>query len=195
MTWPLITTACCDCGVGTITIAEWYMVRDSLWECVWRGRRKSWYGRVDGQEILCIGCLEKRLGRTLCASDFDGAPVNDPNRHGMSGRLRDRLAATQSQPLGRRPDDPPDDPTPSLDEWDAGDDPGAIPPRAPLSDDEGLPPDQCPYDHYEGFQPPPPDYERLPATDDAMPKRKRGRPRGSKNKPKMTAPERIKEDA
>jgi hypothetical protein len=32
-----------------------------------------------GVEVLCIGCLERRLGRTLCASDFTNAPINDPH--------------------------------------------------------------------------------------------------------------------
>ena len=37
------------------------------WEQAWAGRRKSWHGAVPGQEVLCIGCLEKRVGRTLIA--------------------------------------------------------------------------------------------------------------------------------
>jgi hypothetical protein len=97
--WPRITTACADCGVGTITLGEWYMVKDELWERAWIGRRKSWHhqlldGVVDvvpGTEILCIGCLEHRLGRTLVACDFTDAPVNDPDKPTISDRLRDRL--------------------------------------------------------------------------------------------------------
>ena len=42
-----------------------YMVKDDVWEQAWCGRRKSWHGKIPGQEILCIGCLEKRLGRTI----------------------------------------------------------------------------------------------------------------------------------
>lgn len=42
------------------------------------GPRKWWYGMASGQEILCIGCLEQRLGRTLMDYDFTDARVNDP---------------------------------------------------------------------------------------------------------------------
>jgi hypothetical protein len=44
--------------------------------------------------MLCIGCLEERLGRRLNANDFTDAPVN----HGFtwqSERLQNRLAANQ----------------------------------------------------------------------------------------------------
>ena len=48
-----------------------------------------------GRGMLCIGCLERRLGRTLTASDFIDAPINNlrPPRWKISDRLRDRLAA------------------------------------------------------------------------------------------------------
>jgi hypothetical protein len=91
---PSCTTSCVDCGVGTITLGEWYMVKDEVWERAWCGRRKSWHGRVSGQEILCIGCLEHRIGRTLIASDFTDAPVNDPDSS-MSARLRNRVTAIE----------------------------------------------------------------------------------------------------
>ncbi len=93
---PTIRTNCADCGAGTHSIDEWYMVRDEVWEQAWVGRRKSWqvhpvYGVVPGQEILCIGCLEKRIGRALVPSDFTDAPVNDPLEHEHSERLMNRL--------------------------------------------------------------------------------------------------------
>ena len=71
--WPQCTTHCCDCGLGTITIDEWYMVNDEVWEQAWAGRRKSWHA-IDGQQILCIGCLENRICRTLCRTDFIEGP-------------------------------------------------------------------------------------------------------------------------
>jgi len=117
--------ACADCG-ATGKRNEWYMVRDDVWEQAWAGRRESQQpsftschlGEIvtlpDGgayrvlcdhnsvREILCIGCLEQRIGRTLMASDFTDAPVNDPN-HSLSGhkseRMRHRLSATTSMPL------------------------------------------------------------------------------------------------
>jgi hypothetical protein len=45
--------------------------------------------------VLCIGCLERRLGRTLCAGDFTDDMVNDPDRD-ISERMRQRLVATES---------------------------------------------------------------------------------------------------
>jgi hypothetical protein len=53
-----------------------------------------------GQAVLCIGCLEKPLGRTLCASDFTDAMVNFPDKGGVSDRMRQRLTAPESLPLG-----------------------------------------------------------------------------------------------
>jgi hypothetical protein len=103
MTWPLIVNACADCGIGTIRMGEWYMVHDAVWEQAWAGRRKSWRGKIPGQEILCIGCLEKRLGRTLIAGDFPEVEVNDCGKHNISERLRARLMATECQRRRGRP--------------------------------------------------------------------------------------------
>ena len=91
--WPKCTTNCADCGIGTITLGEWYMVHDDVWEQAWAGRRKPWHC-LDGQEVLCIGCLEQRLGRALVASDFTDAPINDPDDDDFrSNRLYERLTA------------------------------------------------------------------------------------------------------
>ena len=96
---------CCDCGIDTIATDEWYMVNDEVWEQAWAGRRRSQDvipgggGLID--EFLCIGCLEKRIGRTLCRTDFTDAPINRfPNN---SDRLLDRLAANASHLLAQRP--------------------------------------------------------------------------------------------
>ena len=83
---------CADCTVGTSTLNEYYMVHSNVWEEAWFGRRKSWHA-IDGQEILCIGCLEKRIGRTLTRHDFTDAPINELSFSSKSARLRDRLAA------------------------------------------------------------------------------------------------------
>lgn len=56
---------------------EYYMVHDHLWR---------W-----GDALLCIGCLEAFLHRTLTADDFTECLVNDTRRKHMSPRLRDRL--------------------------------------------------------------------------------------------------------
>jgi hypothetical protein len=94
--WPVVTTACADCGIGTNTLGEWYMVKNEIWDQAWAGRRKSWHA-LSGQQILCVGCLEKRLGRTLMACDFTDVPVNnDPHTWRKSKRLRDRLQRGRS---------------------------------------------------------------------------------------------------
>jgi hypothetical protein len=31
---------CDDCGAGTHTLREYYMVHDHVWEAAWHGRRK-----------------------------------------------------------------------------------------------------------------------------------------------------------
>jgi hypothetical protein len=90
--WPLHDSHCCDCGIGCHTLGEYYMVRDELWDQAWTGKRKP-HHRIPGQEILCIGCLENRIGRTLRASDFTDAPINslDHDWNRKSERLLDRL--------------------------------------------------------------------------------------------------------
>jgi hypothetical protein len=102
MQWPLIVSTCADCGLGTIRAGEWYMVKNAVWEQAWAGRRKSWHGRVPGQEILCIACLEQRLGRTLMAYDFTDAEVNDVGKNNISERMRNRLMAVDAAPLRRK---------------------------------------------------------------------------------------------
>jgi hypothetical protein len=99
---PVVVSACADCGVGTHTIGEWYMVKDDVWDQAWRGRRKSWSGKAPGQEVLCIGCLEARLGRTLTAGDFTNAMINDPRKNNMSKRLRDRLTRRRRASAGMK---------------------------------------------------------------------------------------------
>ena len=93
--WPVGISQCADCGIGTMTLGEYYVVHDRVWQQAWDGRRKSWHGEVPGTEILCIGCLEQRLGRTLLRHDFTDCPVNDPDNPTMSERLRKRLTTTR----------------------------------------------------------------------------------------------------
>ena len=96
--WSLITTNCADCGLGTLW-SEWYKVRDEVWDQAWAGRLKPWH-KLPGQQILCIGCLEQRLGHTLMSCDFTSEPVNNPSDPDMSDRLRDRLT---TEPVKRKP--------------------------------------------------------------------------------------------
>jgi hypothetical protein len=84
---PVHTTLCVDCGVDALALREWYIVHDELWAMAWVGRIKPWH--VPSQQILCVGCLERRIGRQLTADDFpDDVPLNRLPEN--SARLRDR---------------------------------------------------------------------------------------------------------
>jgi hypothetical protein len=72
---------CVDCGRNTGQIQEYYMVNDRLWDKT---------AGKDKDKMLCIGCLEKRLGRKLTPADFTDAPVNGGFMP-QSARLRERL--------------------------------------------------------------------------------------------------------
>lgn len=62
---------CSDCDTDTTPAdgpSEWYMVHAELWAQA--GMGAGW------GECLCIGCLERRLGRMLTSADFTDARVN-----------------------------------------------------------------------------------------------------------------------
>lgn len=65
---------CLDCKLCTHCLGEYYNVHDSVWDAV---------GKPAG--MLCIGCLEARLGRQLTVNDFSIAPINNPF-HPICGR-------------------------------------------------------------------------------------------------------------
>jgi hypothetical protein len=69
---------CIDCGADTSN--EYYSVHDRVWLKANPARNG----------MLCIGCLEARLGRNLTRRDFDSAPINSFYEC-MSPRLLDRL--------------------------------------------------------------------------------------------------------
>jgi hypothetical protein len=72
---------CTDCGADTEELREYYMVHDRIWREA--GMRRGY---------LCIGCLERRLGRELTPGDFTSCLLNDQNAGGYgSGRLVSRL--------------------------------------------------------------------------------------------------------
>jgi hypothetical protein len=58
---------CMDCSKDTYASEEYYM----LWYKVWR----SINYKMDG--MLCLNCVEKRLGRELTSKDFSKAPINE----------------------------------------------------------------------------------------------------------------------
>lgn len=76
---------CKDCGVETAPTTgkgcsnerwprrdalgwEYYMVNEAVWDAA---------GGARG--VLCIGCLELRLGRVLTPDDFANLPINCPS--------------------------------------------------------------------------------------------------------------------
>ncbi len=72
---------CLDCDVDTFINDEIYMVNND----VWLEANPKKVG------MLCIGCLEKRLGRPLTKSDFTDCRDNTVAKP-RSSRLRDRMS-------------------------------------------------------------------------------------------------------
>lgn len=64
---------CIDCGEDTDTSNSYYMVQDQLWQQAVPDPEEA------NNHVLCLPCLERRLGRELNALDFIEAPVNKPD--------------------------------------------------------------------------------------------------------------------
>lgn len=79
---------CWDCTVNTLDIGEYYTVTDDLWEL------GTIYAANDNQcgtdVMLCIGCLENRIGGMLTPDDFPPFPINR-GIFGLSARLKNRI--------------------------------------------------------------------------------------------------------
>jgi hypothetical protein len=72
---------CLDCQIDTSKIGEHYFIKTDLWLSVVSSKKG----------MLCIGCLERRLGRKLTKNDFTKCYINNPKFSGMSKRLLNRL--------------------------------------------------------------------------------------------------------
>lgn len=72
---------CKDCGICTLCINEYYMVTDEVWEAA--GLDKG---------MVCIACLEARIGKTLTGNDFADCPLNIDPDFARSNKLASRLA-------------------------------------------------------------------------------------------------------
>src|SRR5262249_38519301 len=94
---PITHLAICkDCKANVGANGEWCMLRNSVWQKVWPGTtQKSIHAKMPMKHNLCIGCIERRLGRRLTWRDFDlRSPHNDirtKRAGGVSRRLRNRL--------------------------------------------------------------------------------------------------------
>lgn len=65
------------------------MVWPAVWAKAWEGDQNLVLDRSGIAEgFMCIGCLEKRLGRQLNYADFTDAPINYPFDPWMTQRLR-----------------------------------------------------------------------------------------------------------
>lgn len=72
---------CLDCGVDTGKAGEHYMLNDSTWHLTGLGK----YG------MLCVKCVEARIGRNLKSTDFNNSYLNKPRTGIKSTRLIDRM--------------------------------------------------------------------------------------------------------
>ena len=71
---------CAICAVDCCDIDEYYLVHDDLWKE---------FGVVHG--MLCVGCLEQRMGRQLTPADFkERVGINGPDES-RSTRLESRM--------------------------------------------------------------------------------------------------------
>lgn len=61
-----VCSRCLDCGRDTIEICHYYMLRDEVWR----------EANPDVHGMLCLDCLDVRLGRGIGRWDLSPAPVN-----------------------------------------------------------------------------------------------------------------------
>ena len=82
---------CLDCGVDILEIKEFYMIHDELWAQI--------NPQLEG--LLCIGCVEKRLGRKLKPEDFPSYEANSYLILPQSHRLKSRILGKRVKPWGK----------------------------------------------------------------------------------------------
>jgi hypothetical protein len=71
-------THCVDCHRATGRIGHFYSVEDAVW-------RLSGLSTIGG--VLCLDCLEKRIGRPLAVEDFKPT-FSEENRRAWGGQDR-----------------------------------------------------------------------------------------------------------
>ena len=82
---------CMDCGVDVFEIHEYYMIHNELWDKI----------NPDVIGLLCIGCVEKRLGRKLKPDDFPVYEINSYHTLTQSNRLKSRIIGKRVKPWGK----------------------------------------------------------------------------------------------
>lgn len=84
---------CSDCSVNTEEIDETFMLTDDLWARV-VATEPPVRPNAGGVVVLCVGCIEHRIGRELQPPDFKTVPLSDPTLNAMSPRLLTRIGAS-----------------------------------------------------------------------------------------------------
>ena len=74
---------CWDCGHDTFLLGEWFMLFNDIW---WQA-----IGLDARIYMLCVGCVEERLGRKLNGNDFSRFGLNYSPDFKRSLRLRQRM--------------------------------------------------------------------------------------------------------
>lgn len=74
---------CVDCG--SCTKLEHYFLKNDVWF------NEAKMGETG---MLCITCVERRIGRKLNRNDFTDCHLNDPRRYSKTAVLIDRLTRT-----------------------------------------------------------------------------------------------------
>ncbi len=72
---------CLDCYIDTSKANELYMLQDETWKL-------TGLGKVG---MLCVGCIESRIGRKLTATDFNNSYLNNYRTASKSARLVSRM--------------------------------------------------------------------------------------------------------
>lgn len=82
-TCRLAMKSCMDCNRDTTKLKEHFYVKKEIWGAAHNSERG----------FLCVECLEGRLKRRLCKSDFTEATINNPRQKGvqMSALLLSRI--------------------------------------------------------------------------------------------------------
>jgi len=79
---------CFDCGERAWSkLHEDFMVLDDLWYRACMAEPPM----EDGGGLLCIACIERRLGRQLCRDDFKSGLLCNEDSQKKSARLMDRM--------------------------------------------------------------------------------------------------------
>lgn len=73
-----------DCGIDTGKAKEFYFIETDVWLIAAKTK----------EGMLCIGCIEQRLGRKLEPSDFPDVTINSPKYMEQSQRLSSRMTET-----------------------------------------------------------------------------------------------------